>query len=278
MAARLGILAGGGDLPARLARTAQASGRAVVMVAFEGHTEPAAVDGLPHLWTRFGAAADIIGFLRRHQVAELVFAGPVRRPSLAELRPDWRAARVLARIGVHALGDDGLLRAASRTLEEDGFRVVAIQDILRDLLTPLGVLGAVSPDAIATADIERGIDVASALGRLDVGQAVVVQQGLVLGVEGIEGTDALMARCGTLRRGGPGGVLVKVKKPQQDLRLDLPTIGVTTLEGAVAAGLRGIAVEAGGSLMMDRAELAAAADRAGLFVIGVAVSTRAMPQ
>ena len=269
MAAKLAILAGGGSLPARLAHAARGAGREVAMVAFEGHTEPAAVAGLPHLWTRLGAVADIFAFLRREQVAELVFVGPIRRPAFSEIRPDWQGAKILAKIGGRSLGDDGLLRALSAILEEEGFRVVGVHEILEGLLAPAGPLGALAPDAAAEADIARGIEVARALGRLDVGQATVVQQGLVLGVEGIEGTDALIARCGTLRREGPGGVLVKLKKPQQDRRLDLPTIGVATVENAAAAGLRGIAIEAGGALVMDRAEAVAAADRLGLFVVGI---------
>ena len=269
MAARLGILAGGGPLPARLAQAAQSGGREVAMVAFEGHTDPDAVAGLPHLWARFGAVADIFAFLRREGVAELVFAGPVRRPAFSEIMPDWQGTKILARLGGRSLGDDGLLRALSAILEEEGFRVVGIHHILEDLLAPAGTLGQHGPDEIANADIARGLEVALALGRLDVGQAAVVQQGLVLGVEGIEGTDALLARCGELRRDGLGGVLVKMKKPQQDRRLDLPTIGVTTVEKATAAGLRGIAVEAGATLMADRAATIAAADRAGLFIVGV---------
>ncbi len=272
MAAKIGILAGGGDLPARLALAARGSGREVFVVAFEGHTNPATVNGYHHLWTRFGAAEAILGALHRADVTELVFAGPVRRPSLAEIRPDWRATKFLAKAGARALGDDGFLRVITRGLEEEGFRVIGIQDILRDLLAPVGALGRLLPDETAESDIGRGLEVARTLGVLDVGQAVVVQQGLVLGVEGIEGTDALIARCGSLRREGVGGVLVKIKKPQQDLRLDLPTIGVRTVEGAAAAGLRGIAIEAGGTLVMDREETALAADRAGLFVVGVAAS------
>jgi hypothetical protein len=270
MAVRLAIFAGGGDLPARLAEAARGAGREVFMVAFEGHTAPAAVAGVPHLWSRFGAASAILEFLHGNGVTELVFAGPVRRPSIPEIMPDWRATKFLAKVGTRALGDDGFLRAITRGLEDEGFRVVGIQDILRDLLAPAGPLGALVPDATAEADIVRGIEVARIVGALDVGQAVVVQQGLVLGVEAIEGTDALIARCGSLRREGAGGVLVKVKKPQQDRRLDLPTVGVRTVAAAAAAGLRGIAIEAGGTLVMDRPALVAEADAAGLFVVGVA--------
>ncbi|MCW2249168.1 DUF1009 family protein [Azospirillum fermentarium] len=271
MAPKLGILAGGGDLPARLAAAVRANGREVFVVAFDGHTDPASVVGLPHLWSRFGAAGAIISRLKAEGVSELVFAGPVRRPSLGDLLPDWWTARFLARVGARALGDDGLLRAVAGALEDEGFRVVGLHDILNDLPTLPGRVGTLEPDEAARGDIARGIEVARGLGLLDVGQGCVVQQGIVLAVEAVEGTDAMLDRCGPLRRPGSGGVLVKVKKPQQDTRLDLPTIGVRTVEKAAAAGLAGIAVEAGGTLMVDRAGVAAAADRLGLFVVGVEV-------
>jgi DUF1009 family protein len=186
------------------------------------------------------------------------------------LRPDWRAARFFAKIGWRALGDDGLLRAVIKELESEGFRVIGADSILAAALAPRGPLGALVPDAQAEADIAHGIGVARALGSLDIGQAVVVQQGIVLGVEASEGTDALIARCATLRRAGPGGVLVKIAKPGQERRADLPTIGLHTVTAAAAAGLSGIAVEAGATFVLDRPALAAAADHAGLFVVGIA--------
>lgn len=268
---KLGILAGGGTLPAKLAAAARGAGRAVFVVAFEGHTDPSAVAGVPHLWSRFGAAGSIIERLHREGVAELVFAGPVRRPSLGELMPDWWTAKFLARIGARAFGDDGLLRSIARELEGEGFRVVGLHDILRDLVAPSGPLGRLTADDQARADIARGVEVARGVGALDVGQGAVVQQGIVLAVEAVEGTDAMLARCAGLARPGPGGVLVKTRKPQQDRRLDLPTIGADTVRNAHAAGLRGIAVQAGGSLVIDRARVAAEADRLGLFVVGVEV-------
>lgn len=266
---KLAILAGGGTLPARIAAAALGQGRGVFLVAFEGHTDPETVAGLPHVWSRFGAAGTIIRRLHDEGVGEVVFAGPVRRPSFTELFPDWRTARFLARVGARALGDDGLLRAVVRELEEDGFRVVGLHEVLRDLLTSPGPVGSLMPDADAQRDIARAVEVARVLGGLDVGQGAVVQQGIVLAVEAIEGTDAMLARCAGLARPGPGGVLVKVSKPRQDRRIDLPTMGVTTVENAAGAGLRGIAVEAGGSLLVDRAAVAAAADRLGLFVVGI---------
>ncbi|SMH60179.1 LpxI family protein [Azospirillum agricola] len=266
---KLAILAGGGTLPARIAAAALGQGRPVFLVAFEGHTDPDTVAGLPHLWSRFGAAGTIIRRLHDEGVGDVVFAGPVKRPSFTELLPDWRTTRFLARVGARALGDDGLLRAVVRELEEDGFRVVGLHDLLKDLLTTPGPVGSLVPDAEALRDIARAAEVARAMGNLDVGQGAVVQQGIVLAVEAIEGTDAMLARCAGLARPGPGGVLVKLAKPRQDRRIDLPTMGVTTVENAAAAGLRGIAVEAGGSLLVDRAAVARTADRLGLFVVGI---------
>jgi DUF1009 family protein len=266
---RLGIVAGGGALPGRIAAACRASGRPHFVLALEGQADEAALGGAPDAWIRLGAAGRGIELLREAGVEELVLAGAVRRPSLAALRPDRRTALFLARVGRAAFGDDGLLRAVVKTLEEEGFRVVGPNDILRDLTAGEGAYGAHAPDAEAWADIERGIAVARALGALDVGQAAVVQQGVVLGVEAIEGTDALIARAAALRREGRGGVLVKVKKPGQETRVDLPVIGVRTVEGAAAAGLVGIAVEAGAALVVDREAVVAAADRAGLFVVGI---------
>ena len=266
----LGIIAGSGGLPRRLIDSCRAVGREVFVLALEGEADPAAVEGVPHAWCRLGGAATGLDRLRAHAVGELVLAGGVRRPSLAALRPDWRAARFFARVGYRALGDDGLLSAIVKELVREGCRVVGVDSILGDSLAPLGVLGAHAPDAEDEADIALGLKHAAALGALDIGQAVVVQQGLVLGVEAIEGTDALIDRCGELRREGRGGVLVKIAKPGQERRADLPTIGVGTVAAAAAAGLRGIAVECGATLLIDRAAIIAAADRAGLFVTGIA--------
>jgi UDP-2,3-diacylglucosamine hydrolase len=270
MADRLGILAGSGELPLRIIEACRAADRPVFVLAFEGAAAPSLVKGLPHAWIRLGAAGEGFRLLRENGVEELVFAGAVRRPTFWSLRPDWRAARFFAKIGWRALGDDGLLRAVIKELESEGFRVIGADSILATALAPRGPLGALVPDAQAEADIAHGIGVARALGSLDIGQAVVVQQGIVLGVEASEGTDALIARCATLRRAGPGGVLVKIAKPGQERRADLPTIGLHTVTAAAAAGLSGIAVEAGATFVLDRPALAAAADHAGLFVVGIA--------
>ncbi len=265
----LGILAGGGDLPNRLVMASVAQGRPVFVLTLEGHHDTPLADGVAHGSVRLGALGEAFRQLKAADVQDVVFAGRVRRPTLAEIRPDWFTAKVLARIGLHALGDDGLLRAIIAEFEAEGFAVVGADSVFNDLLIAEGPLGGLQPDAQALADIARGVVVATALGALDVGQAVVVQQGLVLGVEAVEGTEALIARAGQHKRAGGGGVLVKLKKPGQDKRADLPTIGVATLQQVAAAGLRGIAVSSGGALVIDREQVAIQADALGLFVTGI---------
>ncbi len=270
MTGRLGIIAGGGDLPRQLVATCRRAGRPYFVVALEGQGADAWLSAdMPHGTYRMGAAGAVLERLRAEGVTEIVMAGGVRRPSLSDLRPDWYAARFFARLGLKALGDDGLLRAVAALLEEEGFRVVAVQSLIDDLLMPAGVLTRAAPDAQGLADIAHGMDVARTLGAVDVGQSVVVQAGLVLGVEAIEGTDALIARCAALKRQGQGPVLVKRAKPGQDRRLDLPTIGPDTVAACIAAGFAGIAPEAGGTLLVGRETALAAADADGLWIVGV---------
>lgn len=271
MTPKLGIIAGAGPLPGYVIAACRGEGRPFHVIALKGFTDERIVADAPHDWIRLGAGGKGIDYLHAAGVRELVMVGPVKRPSLASLRPDAFTAKHIARIGVAALGDEGLLSAIIRGIEAEGFRFIPIDEILASLIAPEGVYGKRKPDARAKTDIRRGVEVARGLGALDVGQGVVVQQGIVLGVEGIEGTDALIRRCAELRRDGPAGIFVKVKKPNQDRRADLPTIGVSTIEVAAAAGLRGVAVEAGGTLVVELDKVVAAADKAGLFVIGVSV-------
>ena len=198
-------------------------------------------------------------------------AGAIRRPSLSALKPDLRAARILARTGAAAFGDDGLLKALISELEGEGFRVVGPETIVPGLLAGAGPYGAHAPNGQAVEDIERGIVAARDLGARDLGQGAVVHRGRVLAVEATDGTDAMLARVAEERGGVAGGVLVKVRKPGQEDRADLPAIGPATVVAAAAAGLEGIAVEAGGALVVDRDAMVRAADAAGLFVVGVAV-------
>lgn len=269
MSPKLGVIAGGGQLPALLVAAARGRGQDVFVLALEGQADPASLAGVEHDWVRLGAVGKALSILRKADVKEIVLAGRIERPSLFNLGFDALGARWLARIGRHALGDDKLLSAVIREIETEGFTVVSSQTILDNVTASRGPLGRLRPDPAAERDIARGIVVARALGEVDVGQSVVVQQGIVLGVEAVEGTDALIKRCGALRRAGRGGVLVKLVKPGQDRRADLPVIGVTTIENATEAGLIGIAVEAGGALIIDPDAVRQEADRAGIFVVGI---------
>ncbi len=240
------------------------------MVAFKDQAQPDAFHDTPHKWVRLGAASAALAALRDNGVHEVVFAGGIRRPSLAALRPDARALKFFTKLGPSALGDDGLLRAIVATLEaEEGVRVVGVDQVIGGLTVQAGPLGACAPDAEAERDIERGVQVLTALGACDVGQAVVVQDGLVLGIEAAEGTDALLDRCASLKREGRGGVLIKLAKPGQETRVDLPTIGPETVRRCRSAGLRGIAIHAGRTLVVDRQDVVTQADAAGLFVVAV---------
>lgn len=266
----LGIIAGGGALPGRVAAAALAAGRRVFLLGLEGFADPPVLAPYPHAFVRMLAAGRILETLRAHHCGDIVLVGPVRRPSLLDLRPDAEGARLLARIGRAAFaGDDGLLAAVVRVFGEEGFRVIGAQDVLNQALAPAGLLSRAAPDAVAMADITRGIVVARALGSVDVGHGCVVQQGVVLAVEASEGTDAMLARCGALARPGRGGVLVKLVKSEQDRRVDLPAIGPDTIRAAIAAGLRGLAFEAGATILADRPATLAAADAAGLFLLGL---------
>lgn len=266
---KLGIFAGSGDLPGRIISTCREGGRDVFVVAFDGITDAEAIGDAPHAWVRLGAIDKTITLMHEAGCGDVVMAGPVDRISLSSLAIDRRGLKVLMRHGMSALGDNKLLSLIVAELEGENFRVVGIDDILSDILAPAGPIGTLVPDDEAQADINAGVAVARALGALDVGQAVVVQQGVVLGVEAAEGTDALLARCATLRYEGRGGVMVKLKKPGQERRADLPTVGLRTIEAAQKAGLVGIVVEAGGSIVVDRVDVGRAADAAGLFVVGI---------
>ena len=271
MPPKLGIIAGQGDLPALVADAAESQGRDTFILALEGQTARDLVEGRSHRWVRLGAFGSAIDALSGAGCEEVVFAGAVRRPSLLNLGLDPRGAKLFAKIGKAALGDDRLLTVLVKELEGEGLSVVGADDLLTGLLVAPGVLGRHGPDQIAEIDIALGLEVAKAIGALDIGQAVVVQQGIVLGVEAAEGTDALIRRCSDLRREGPGGVLVKIKKPGQERRVDLPTIGPGTVTGLAEAGLRGIVIEAGATLVLHRDAVIDAADAAGLFLVAAAL-------
>lgn len=263
----LGIVAGSGVLPRRIAETAAVAGRPVFIVAFEGHTDAATVAGFAHAWLKLGQTGAALRELREAGCVDVVMAGPMRRPTLSSLSLDRRSVAALAKAGTRVFGDDGLLSLIVEEIERDGFRVVGVEDLLGGYLAPAGMLAGGPLSDADERDVCRGVAVLRAIGTADIGQAVAVQEGLVLAVEAIEGTDAMIARVAALRRPGPGPVLVKGSKPGQEHRTDRPTIGEGTIAAAVSAGFRGIAIEAGATLVVDRAATVRAVEGAGLFLV-----------
>jgi DUF1009 family protein len=272
---KLGLVAGGGELPQALAEQCLAAGRPLFVVRLKGFADaamarfPSAEIGIAELGHTFDA-------LKREGCEAVCFAGQVKRPDLTALKPDLRGMRSLpGAIAAARKGDDALLRFLVTEFEREGFVIEGAEQVHAGLTLGAGPLGAWSPRPEDDADLHQAIEVVKTLGRLDIGQGAVVVDGLVLAVEAQEGTDAMLARCTLLPdnlRGTPDarrGVLVKWPKPIQERRVDLPTIGVRTIENAAAAGLAGVAGEAGGVLVLDREAVIAAADRLGLFVSGL---------
>lgn len=271
---KLGVIAGGGELPIVLAEHLAATKRPYFIARISPNAD-AALDSHPGATHGLGQMGGRMDAMRDAGCDAVVLIGQVQRPDLKTLQLDDVALSMLpAILAAMPQGDDALLRAVLNAHEKAGFSVVGADQVMHDLLATPGVWGAVAPNDQQRGDIAKAAKVAAASGAFDIGQGVVVCDGLVLAVEAQEGTDAMLRRVGALPttiRGTPQarrGVLVKRPKPIQERRIDLPTIGVRTIEGAAAAGLAGIAVEARGALAVRRDDIVAAANRAGVFVYG----------
>jgi len=272
----IGLIAAGGVMPFAVADSLTARGINPVLFALRGACDPVRVERFRHHWISIGQLGKATKLFRAENCRDLVFIGTLVRPALSEIRLDWGTLRVIGRVwAAFRGGDDHLLSGIGKILENDGFRMVGIKDVAPDLLMPEGCLTLKAPDENAAADIARGRDVLRALSPFDIGQATVVIDGHVVGVEDIEGTDGLLARVARLRAEGSirarnaRGVLVKAPKSGQDLRFDLPTMGPRTIEGAAAAQLAGIAIVAGNTIVVEPQAVIEAADAAGLFVTGL---------
>jgi DUF1009 family protein len=272
----VGVIAGGGAMPFAVAESLKARGLDPVLFALKGVCDPAAAERFRHHWITVGQYGRAKKLFRQENCRNLVFIGTLVRPSLSEIRLDWATLGIMGRVwSAYRGGDDHLLSGVGRIFEQDGFRLLGLKEVAPDLLMPEGCVTRRMPDQSATSDIARGREVLRALGPFDIGQATVVIDNHIMGVEGIEGTDELLSRIAGLRAGGriraPGGrgVLVKAPKSGQDLRFDLPTVGSRTVEGIAAAGLAGLAVIAGNTVVADPQAMIEAADTAGLFIAGL---------
>ena len=272
---KLGLIAGGGNLPIEIAEHCERLGRPFFVVRLKGFADEA-LDRFPGATIGIAELGKAIQTLKRAGCEAVTMAGLVDRPDFASLTPDLRGLKALPGIVAAARkGDDALLRQVLGEFEKDGFLVEGAHQVMGDLTLPLGPLGRIAPSPEQVADIQRALQVARAIGDLDIGQGAVVCDGLVLAVEAQEGTDAMLRRVAGLPesiRGSvqaPRGVLAKAPKPIQETRIDLPTVGLNTIRRAANAGLAGVAGEAGRVLVLDRDEVITLADELGLFVVGV---------
>ncbi len=262
----LGLIAGGGRFPFLIAEGARRSGLRVVAVGFRSNTDPglpACVDEYQEL--RLGQLGKLIDFFKSRGVDRVLMGGTINKARAMDIIPDFRGARLLLKLG--GKGDDALLRAISDELASEGMPVRRAHELIPGLLMPEGFLTGRRPSPGVMADIRFGWSVAKELGRLDIGQTVVVRRQVVAAVEALEGTDNAIRRGCSLA--GQGAVVVKVFKPGQDERLDLPSVGLTTIETMREAGAVCLAVEAGRSLFFDRERALNEASRAGISVIGI---------
>ena len=270
----LAMVCGGGSLPLAVADHVGKRGRRVLLFPVRGAARPEDYAGREQTWVHIGQFGKLARVARPLGCREIVLIGSLTRPSLWRLRPDWTALALMPRIALAFRGGDNhLLSNIAKLVEEQGFTLRGAHEVAPEILAPEGPLGRLAPNVGDRADISLGLDYLAASGRFDIGQAAVVVGRHIVAVEAAEGTDGMLARVAALRAQGrvhaARGVLVKAPKPQQDRRFDLPSIGPKTVETAVSAGLAGIAVIAGETVVAEPADLAHAADRAGLFVIGV---------
>jgi UDP-2,3-diacylglucosamine hydrolase len=272
----LAIICGGGSFPAAVADAVARRGRRPVMFGIKGWADAAVIERYTHHWISIGQAGRFFRLARAENCRDVLFIGTVLRPPISQLRLDWQTIKLMPRvIRFFRGGDDKLLSGVAGVAESGGLRVVGVKDVAPEVFVAEGVLGRHAPSERDKADIAHALTVIGALGPFDIGQAAVVANNHVLAVEAAEGTDNMLARIAELRKLGRVttplgvGVLVKAPKRGQDRRFDLPSIGPRTIDNIVRAGLAGLAVAAGSTMIAEADQAIAAADRAGIFLVGV---------
>ena len=277
----LAIICGGGSFPAAVADAVARRGRRPVMFGIKGWADATVIERYAHHWIAIGQAGRFFRLARTEHCRDVLFIGTVLRPPLSALRLDWQTIKLMPRVmRFFRGGDDKLLSGVAGVAETGGLRVVGVKDVAPEIFVPQGVLGRHAPIERDRADIARALTVIGALGPFDVGQAAIVANNNVLAVEAAEGTDNMLMRIAELRKLGRvtsplgAGVLVKAPKSGQDRRFDLPSIGPRTIENIARAGLAGLAVTAGSTMIAEPDQAIAAADRAGIFLVGVSEDAR----
>ncbi len=266
---KIGLIAGQGTLPEILLAHWQQQGLTPVVIGLEGITPLSVIDG--HLSSVFsiGQAGHILRFLKSHGVAQLVMAGGLKRPNfwtlVCMLKIDWEGFKIISKIIFRKIGDDTLLKIIRDRIRQYGIDVVGAHEFMPEILCPAGVLGLIQPSTDQFEIVRNGFLFAKQHGKSDKGQSVVVNENGICGCETADGTNALIHQC----KNFSNPILVKVSKPQQDLALDMPTIGIPTVQNAKAAGFKGIAIEAGKTIILDKDEVIQQCNNAGMFMIGI---------
>lgn len=265
---KLGIVAAGGNLVLELIDYVAATSQNAFVVAIENAADPNLFKRIDHIWIKIGEVGRAINAMKKAGVTKVVFAGTLKKPDLFSLKVDAMGAKLLAKIIKDKfLGDNKILTTVMNFIQNHGFEVVGVHEILQNLVVAEGVFSKVKPSKQDEIDIELGAEVIKQVGILDIGQAVIVQKGVVLGVEAIEGTDALIARCKDYKRtNDASGVLVKFSKPNQELKMDLPTIGLSTIKNVHNAGFKGIIIEANKTIFLNQKEVIEFADKNKMFI------------
>lgn len=261
----LGLIAGQGDLPKLIIRHCRENNRPIFVIAIEEQTPVETVSGVDHIWLKLGKLGAAIKALQLRDIKEIVLAGGVRRPNFSEISLDWGGIKLITAIG-KSIGDDALLTGVSNYFESYGIKVTSPTEILEKLTSEVGTLTQRKPAAEDLKDIEKGRKILEILGDSDIGQAIIVQHGQILGIEAIEGTERLILRIKDYKIGPIGGTLIKMSKPNQSTKVDLPTIGIKTVEQAHSSQLSGIAIEANKSQIIDKDSVIKLANQLDLFI------------
>ncbi len=266
---KLAIISGSGDLPRHVAESCEKSKVPYIVVALENNTSLDIINDHPSHLFKVHAISKILTTLKKEGISHVTLCGKVSRANLPKLILDFKGAKLLHHILKRGLSDSSLLSTIMSFIEGEGFEIVAPESVASDIILKKGVAGKARPNDAAMKDIKQGLKILKGVAEFDVGQALVIQSGLVLGVEAAEGTDELIKRCGEIQQSGDAPILVKVCKPNQDKRVDLPCIGPTTIEMVKQFGLQGIAAEADSTLIINPVKTLKLADKYKIFVIGI---------
>lgn len=269
---KIALIVGSGNLPQILINKLKESSVPFFVLAIYGNTEPKTIEGVDSTWVNIGEVGKAIDVLKNNDVTDISFVGHIKRPPLLSLKVDLQGMKILKSMGISKLsgGADNIHTVVMKVFEKAGFNVLPPESICPNILSPEGVLGKINPTKSDYKDIEIGKDILLKLGNSDVGQAVIVENGYVIGIEAAEGTNNLIKRCGDLKQEKESlGVLVKMKKSHQEEKIDLPTVGVDTIKALHHSGFRGVAMEKNNTLIIDINEVQRVSDSLGVFVVGI---------